>query len=467
MINSLTIENMIHYFSMAQKKTVINIPFNYVPRPYQYPVWEAFEKGRMQMNVDDTSVEGFKRYFLLLHHRRSGKDKTCLNIMIKEMARKVGVYYYVFPEFAQGKRAIWEGIGKDGFKYINHFPEGYMDGKPNETELKIKFKNGSIFQIVGVSEIDRIMGTNPVGIVLSEYALQKPSGWEFLSPIILENKGWVIFNSTPRGKNHLYKMWNIAIQHPETWFTQKCTIEDTGVLTKEDMETERSMGRSEEFIRQEYFVDFTAAIEGAYYADVYYKAEKDGRFCDIPYDPKYPVYTVWDLGAGDAMAIGFFQVVDGWLNMIDYVEGGGKGFPYFAKVLKEKEYIYGKHFAPHDIKHTEIGTGKTRLESAREWGLRFEDIPNIGVQNGIDAARMLFSKLKVDKTKCAWWLELIPQYTKEYDDDNKIFHDRPLHNFASHGADVLRYTAIVFDKMNMQIKKNVVFRPVWTGFNRR
>ena len=451
-----------------KQSETIQFPHKYIPRLYQFPLWDSFYKGRMQLGVDDDKDPGFRRMFYLLWHRRAGKDRTCLNILAREMARKVGTYYYLFPEFAQGKRAVWEGIGKDGFRYIDHFPENYLDGKPNETELKIRFKNGSVFQIIGVSEIDRVMGTNPLGCVFSEYSLQNPKGWEFISPILLENKGWAIFNCLPRGKNHGYKLWNIAQLHPEFWFSQKLTIEDTEVLTKADMEMERAMGRSEEFIRQEFYCDFTAALEGAYYNDVYAQAEKEGRFCDVPYNPRFPVHTVWDLGTGDTMAIGFFQCAGEYFHLIDYVEGGGKGFPYFSKVLKDKPYIYGKHFAPHDIKHTEIGTGKTRIEMAREVGIIFEEVPNIGVQNGIDFARIFFHKLKVDKTKCAWWLELIPQYTKEYDDLNKVFSDRPLHNFASHGADMLRYAAIVSDRM-MQwlVPRTRVFLPTWSGYNRK
>lgn len=384
--------------------------------------------------MDNRSVPGFKKNFLLLWHRRAGKDKTALNILIREMLRKRGTYYYVFPEFGQGKRAIWEGIDNDGFRLLDHFPKGTLAGEPNSTELKIETVNGSFFQIIGASQIDTKVGANLMGVVYSEYAIQNPRAELFFSPILLANGGWAIFAYTPRSHNHGYKLWEMAGQFPDEWFRQKCTIDDTKLLTQRDMDMERAKGRSEEFIQQEYYASFESSLEGAYYSDVFNKAQTEGRFCDIPYDPAFPVHTVWDLGAGDSMAIGFYQVVGEWIHMIDYLEGGGKGFPYFAKVLQDRGYIYGKHFAPHDVKHIEIGTGKTRLESAREWGLYFEDVPNIGVQNGIDAGRMLFSKLKVDKKKCAEWLEIIPQYTKEYDEDKKIFSDKPLHNFASHGC---------------------------------
>ena len=251
------------------------------------------------------------------------------------------------------------------------------------------------------------------------------------------------------------------------WFVSRLTIEDTKVLTEQDMENERREGVPEELLQQEYYTSFTASIYGAYYVKEYDTAEKEGRFTNVPYDPAVPVHTVWDLGASDTMAIGFYQIVGKEIHKIDYVEGGGNGLPYFIRVLQEKGYIYGKHFAPHDIKATEIGTGKTRIETARTLGINFEVIPDIGVQNGIDAARIVFNRLWVDRTKCAKWLEIISQYTKEWDDDLKCFKSRPKHDFTSHGADEFRYMAVIVDEMTSEVRKAYVYKPKWLGFGRR
>ena len=455
------------------KRIEIKVPYEYTPRFYQLPFWEAFDSGQ------------FTR-FILLWHRRSGKDRTILNLMAREMQRKVGTYYYFFPTYAQGRKAIWEGISKEekdaqgnvlkpAFRYIKHFPDILVDSV-HDTDMKIRYKNGSLFQILGIENIDRIVGTNPIGCAFSEYPLQAPAGWDFIRPILVENGGWAVFDYTPRGKNHGYTLYNKALEVNEKftaegknpyWYVSRLTIEDTKVILPHQIDMERAEGVPEEHIQQEYYTSFTAAIHGAYYVDVYDKAEKEGRFTNVPYDPFVPVHTVWDLGASDTMAIGFYQVVGKELHMIDYVEGGGKGFPYFFKVLQDKGYIYGKHFAPHDVRATEMGTGKTRIETARELGVYFELVPDIGVQDGIDAARMLFNRLWVDRTKCARWLELIPQYTKEWDEDLKIFKSRPLHNWTSHGADQWRYTAVIFDKMTSEIRKSFVHKPKWIAFNRR
>lgn len=373
------------------------------------------------------------------------------------MMERVGVYYYFFPTYKQGKKILWNGMDKEGFKFTAHFPTQLIKRIDN-TEMLIEYKNGSIFQVIGTDDYDSIVGTNPVGCVFSEYALQNPKVWDFIRPILAENGGWAIFNYTPRGKNHGYDLYEMALTNPK-WFVQKLTVEDTKAISPEVIQEERDSGMSEEMIQQEYYCSFTAAIMGAYYWKEYEEAEKAGRFSNVPYDPAALVHTVWDLGIRDSMAIGFYQAVGLERRKIDYVELTGKGLPEAIKLLKEKSYTYGKHFAPHDIKVRELGTGKSRLEVAKELGISFEIVPNISVQDGIDAGRRFFKKLWADKTNCKDWLKLIPQYTKEYDEEKKIFKDKPLHDWTSHGADEHRYAALVEDKMDNGLKQPTYNQP--------
>lgn len=418
----------------------IILPHKFEPRPYQLPILQAFDNG-------------YKR-IIQLWHRRSGKDKLDVNIVAREMANNVGIYYYFYPTYAQGKKALWDGIGKDGVRYIEHFPKEILDGKPNDTEMKIKYKNGSLFQVIGTDDVDKIVGTNPRGCVFSEYSLQNPKAWNYIRPILAENKGWAIFNYTPRGRNHGFDLYEMAKTNPK-WFVSKLSVLDTNVLSESDIDEERKSGMTEDLINQEYYCSFTASVQGAYYWKEYDEAEKSGRFCNVPYDRAIPVYTVWDLGVSDSMTIGFFQIVGKEVHMIDYYEKSNEGFPHFAKILQDKNYIYGKHFAPHDIKARELTTGKTRLETAESLGIKFEVVPDIGVQNGIDAGRLLFSRLWVDKNKCHEWLNLIPQYTKQYDEERKIFKDSPLHDWTSHGADMYRYASVIIDEMGGSSRNDV------------
>ncbi len=410
----------------------ITLPHLFSPRSYQLPFLKAFDSGLYDR-------------FIQLWHRRSGKDKLDLNLVAREMQANPGIYYYFFPTYTQGKKALWEGMGKDGTRYIEHFPSELVESL-NHTEMKVKYHNGSIFQIIGTDDIDRVVGTNPRGVVFSEYSLQNPRAWDYIRPILRENGGWAIFNFTARGKNHAFDLWETAANNPH-WYRQKLTVADTGVLTPEDIQEERDAGMTEDMVQQEFYCSFTAAIQGSYYWTQYDEAERAGRFSSVPWDENAPVYTVWDLGIGDAMSIGFFQLIGQEVHMIDYLEATGQGFPYYAQQVLGKPYVYGDHFAPHDINVRELGTGLSRLETAKKLGIQFKVVDSLPVQDGIDQARALFRKLWVDATACKDWLRLIPQYTKEYDEDKKVFKDKPLHDWTSHGADMFRYAAIALRKM--------------------
>lgn len=360
------------------------------------------------------------------------------------MWENIGNYYYTFPTYSQGKKALWEGRGKDGIAYLDHFPKELRDGKPNDTEMKIRYKNGSIFQVIGVEDPDKVVGTNPRGIVFSEYPLQNPKAWEYMRPILTENGGWAIFNGTPRGKNHGYKLYEMARTNPK-WWVSKLSVDDTHVLTPEDIEEERRAGMTEDLIQQEFYCSFISAIQGSYYWEQVDQAERNGQFKDVPFDSKMLVHTVWDLGKNDFNCIGFYQSDGVSVRKIDYLSGGRLGLGDWIKKVREKPYIYGKHFAPHDIEVSDytLAGDQTRRQFAKELGFDFEVVQNVSVQEGIDAGRRFFSKLYVDKAKCADWIDAIPQYTKVYDEENKTFKNRPLHDWTSNYADEHRYAALV------------------------
>lgn len=208
---------------------------------------------------------------------------------------------------------------------------------------------------------------------------------------------------------------------------------------------------------------FKAIIEGSYYGVEVGRIERDGRVGIVPHDKSLKVHTVWDLGIGLNLKVGFFQRTrEGQLRMIDHWSGDGSdGIPEASRVILNKPYIYGYHFGPHDIEATDIGTGKTRKESAKTFGINFQIVPDIHIDDGINAAQLTLSRLWVDKRNCATddiinkkksWLTSIKNYVREWDDRRGAYKDQPYHNWASHDADILRYAAIVADKMTNDIQ---------------
>ena len=205
----------------------ISIPYKFDPKPYQLPVLKALQQGAKRA--------------VICWHRRAGKDKVCLNAMIKAMAEKEmqgskGIYYYFTPTYTQGRKILWDAIDKSGMRFIDHFPSSFIS-KVNDGEMKIWTKNGSLFQVVGTDRIDSVVGSNPVGCVFGEYSLQNPKAWDYMRPALAENNGWAIFNFTPRGTNHAHALLQ---QGKEAgWFTQTLTVEDTQAISEEALEQEQ------------------------------------------------------------------------------------------------------------------------------------------------------------------------------------------------------------------------------------
>ena len=413
----------------------VTIPHNFEPRDYQVPLLAAMDSGYTRGVV--------------VWHRRAGKEKTCLaGVMVKKMLERVGTYFYVFPTFVQGRKVLWDGADKDGFRFLDHVPKELIDSI-NHTEMKVRLKNGSLLQVVGSDNFNSLMGTNPIGIVFSEYSLQDPICWGYFRPILMENGGWAIFNFTPRGENHAYLLYELAKADPANWFVSLLTVDDTKIVPKDVLERERQeiirLDGNDAIFQQENHCSFTAPISGSYYAAQITKAYRDGRVGRVPHETRLAVDTWWDLGINDRMAIWFTQAVGQELRVIDYMEGSGQGLPHYIAALKEKPYVFGKHTAPHDIEVRELSSGKTRRDTAAALGIRFEVAPKLPPVEGIDAARALFDKCWFDNEKCRDGLNALKSYRKQYDAKRKTFLNQPYHDWSSNGADAFRYLAVSID----------------------
>jgi phage terminase large subunit len=434
----------------------IQIPHKFEPREYQIPIFQAIDNG-------------FKR-IIQVWHRRAGKEKTDVNIIAKKIFEKVGAYYYVFPTYNQGKKILWNGADKDGVRFLDHFPEETRL-RTVGNEMFIEFKNGSTFQVIGSDNIDSIVGTNPLGVVFSEYSLQDPKAWDYIRPILAENGGWAIFNFTPRGENHAKDLLDYAKNDPKNWYVSILNVDDTGVISREVLEQERAeiiaKNGDDSIYQQEYYNSFTAAIQGSYYGKILEKMEQDGKITNVPYEPNLPVHTWWDLGINDSMTIGFFQKFGTGWRLIDGIEGSGEGLGFYVHALREKGYVYGKHYAPHDIVVKELGTGKSRLETAKGLGLDFETVtkadgtvksavPNLPIEDGIQAVRMKLQTLHIDAVKCERIVKALRNYHKDYDETNKVYRNNPKHDWSSHWADMVRYWAVTPD-----ISASIESRPTY------
>jgi len=389
-------------------------------------------------------LEGGGKRAVAVWHRRAGKDSIALNWTAPAAHERIGTYWHMLPTQAQGRKTVWDGIDRAGRRMIDQaFPEP-LRANVRKDEMKIELKCGSIWQVVGSDNYNTLIGANPVGVIFSEYSVADPSAWDYIRPILAENGGWAIFIYTARGRNHGATLYEMAQGNP-AWFAEILTVDDTGILAPEVIEEERNSGMAEDMIQQEYYCSFQAALVGAYYGKQMLAAEKEGRIGSVPYEPHVPVETWWDIGIGDAMAIWFVQRVGREIRVIDYYEMSGEGLPHFAKVLQDRNYVYSRHIGPHDIEVRELGTGKSRKETAAALGIKFTVAPKLPVEDGIDAMRAMLPRCWFDKVKTARLIECLRQYRKAWDERLKVFQAHPCHDWASHGADAGRYGAVMGD----------------------
>lgn len=436
-----------------KKFETMSNPFNFTPRDYQLEALDAFHSGVRNLE--------------LIWHRRAGKDKVCVAMNARAMIPegndpigRIGGYYYVFPEFNQGRKALWDNLDNEGFRTLKHIPESLWASE-NAQQMKLTLKNGSYLQVVGSNEVDSIVGSNPLGLTFSEWSLQDPKVLGYLNPIINANGGFKIFNYTPRGNNHAKKFHEDAIED-ESFYTSLLTVENTGLFTKEKLEEIKAdyikRYGDEGLFLQEYFCSFETPPQGAYYSTQISLAREEGRITKIGYNRDLFVYTAWDLGGSDTTSIIFYQKPKGRINIIDHYETYGMGMEHFRDLLNSKGYQYATHYLPHDADNklqSISSTIETRADMLRKFidqgalGGHIQIVDksqNTGVLDGMAKVRSLFHIMYFDEGKCERLIECIKNYRTEWSEKNMIWKTMPIHDWASHSADALRYLAVSYEK---------------------
>jgi hypothetical protein len=445
----------------------INIPFSKKQHRIQFcikntqnknAIWnQKITKGDSIVGETyDLEVEDKHNYVAngyIVHN--SGKDKTNIaDVAPRRLIKDTCLVKYIYPTLVMGRDNLWDGIGGDGFPYMKHIPESLIEGVPNKQRMTINIKNGSIFQVAGSDNPDSLRGGNAKLDIFSEWSEHDPYAWDVVEPILRENDGICIFNFTPKGNNHAKSLVDFAKGNPK-WFVQILTAEETGVFTSDQLKEIKedtikrfiTLGRSEEeaisYFEQEYMCSFDTPVIGSYYGAGIRRLESENRLTRVPYEASLPVNTAWDIGVGDSTAIWFWQSVGREIRVIDYYENSGEGVPHYADILNKKGYNYGSHYAPHDIEVREFTTGKSRMDTARNFGINFRIVPKLSLEDGIEAARNILPQCWFDQEKTYRGYNALKNYRKDWDEKNKIFRVAPKHDWSSHAADSFRYLAVV------------------------
>jgi phage terminase large subunit len=476
---------------------VIRLPYKFDPWPYQEEIFLAFYQ------------QGIRR-FCEVWPRRHGKDKTFLNLCIDQMMQRVGNYCHVFPQRNRARRIVWQGIDNDGMRYTDHFPAPLVYRK-SEVEMTISLvhpddvrKEGSIYWCLG-SDIDAnlLVGTNPMGVIWSEFAEINPRMRELVLPILRQNNGWEAIVMTPRGRNHAYRLFHQVRTNPEwhvTYMTRDKAHKHDGtqVVSDADVAADIAAGMDPRTAKQEYDLAWDAPMPGAFYGEEFDLIEAEGRIRSVPYDPRLPVYTAWDLGHNDVNAIWWLQPAGREIRCIDYEEGSSialvadcetmaeRAQKSWARVVRGKPYVYDHsrlspplttdpyevHYAPHDIEVHEYSTGKTRwgIALAGETfvtgevytpGIRFTVIPRGTLEDGIAATRKLLARAVFDVDKCAHGIDALRSYRREKDEKRETFVNTPYHDWCLTGDTSVLTRSGMYRIMDLPITGEVLTSCGW------
>lgn len=421
-----------------------NLPVNYRPREYQKRFWAYMEGGGLR--------------YAGAWHRRAGKDHTVFSWIEKASFQRKGLYWHVLPTYEQGRKIIWNGMTGDGTRFIDLFPRELIKRK-REDAMLVELVNGSIYQVVGGDDPDRLRGASPVGVVFSEYAFFPTAGaWDVVRPILQENGGWAVFISTPQGRNHFHDIYEHAVAQPE-WFAERLTVNDTRrddgrpVITPEAIEEELATGMSKAMVDQEYFCSFDSPFEGAIYGDEIRAIQGAGRgTTECAWDPGLPVRTWWDIGINDPGAVWFVQRVGRNRHFIDYHQQSDWSMEDWIRFVLNKPYIYEGHVGPWDLEHREATTGDTRASFALKYGLRFEIAGKDRIENRITATRSFLRRMHcVFDHSCRVGVEALAQYRWKRDKQG-LPTKVPHHDLHSHGADAFG-TGVMMDDVEFNYRQ--------------
>jgi hypothetical protein len=372
-------------------------------------------------------------------HRRAGKTvATVFDLLTCALGhdKEHGRYAYIAPYYSQAKSVAWD--------YLKRFAAPIATNI-SESELSVELFNGSRVRRFGADNPDALRGIYLDGVVLDEYGDQRPTVWgEIIRPLLTDRKGWATFIGTPKGKNHFHAIREQARTSPD-WFYTEMKASETGVLEPDELEDARKTMTEAQY-RQEFECAFDVPALGAIYANEYQSARDAKRITNVPYDPLLQVSTFWDIGIGDNTAIWFAQRHGSEVRVIDYYEANSQPLDHYVGVIKSKSYVYAEDWLPHDAQARELTSGKSTIEILRTLGRNAKITPKLSIEDGINAARMVFPRAWFDEAKCARGLECLQNYRRELNEKLGEFRSTPVHDWASHGADAFRYLAVAIDK---------------------
>jgi phage terminase large subunit len=390
-----------------------------------------------------------QRWAVIVAHRRAGKTVACILDLLDaalRCPRKNPRFAYVAPLLKQAKATAWT--------YLQDYTKLIPGATVNQNELRADFPNGGQVRLYGGDNPDSLRGQYFDGVVLDEYGDMHPKLFpSVIRPALADRQGWATFIGTPKGPNAFHELWQRAKGDPD-YYSLMLRASSSGILDRYELEDARHQSSSPEEYAREFECSFAAASVGVYYGREMEQASTEERIASKVYDVTHQVHTAWDLGASDMTVIWFFQKVGMQVRLVDYYSNSGYGLDHYAKVLQDRNYKYGQHYFPHDVEQTHIGAGTiahSRKQTLTNLGVNVSVVPKHSIEDGINAVRKLLPKCVFDRDKCAEGIQALQLYHRKFDDERKVFLEKPFHDWTSHPADAFRYLAL---SINEQVPLN-------------
>ena len=434
------------------KNKIVQLP--YVPfRDYQLEVQDAL------------FVKGYRKFFLVWP-RRHGKDYTCWQLLLEAAIETPGYYLMIYPTVKSAKRVFWNGniIMPDGtaIKFVKMIPPGVLAAPPNKTDLLIELTNGSIIQAVGSNhDPDSLRGSNPRGAIFSEYAYQKPDIYQNLAPVFDQNKGWIILETTFNGHNFAYNHFQ-AVKDMSSWFA-RCESVDTLLdangqpyISQEFIEERRRENIPEYKIQQEYYSNVEENTDTMYYGLALKMMRLQGRIKPDLVEPNSYCWVAYDIGRRDPTSIGIFQLNNDKPVCVAYTEYNKRnmqiGIVFIQEFCNKHNLIVKEIILPHDGRNKSAATDLNYSDYLIGYGYRVSTVNSPANKLlAIEACNQLLYKLSIDES-CDAFINCLANYEKEYDEKRDEYKPTPVHNWASHGADMFQTFMLAYNKGLIKIK---------------
>jgi hypothetical protein len=415
---------------------VIEIPYS--PREHQIKVHELLDANR---------------FAVVVAHRRFGKTVAALNHLIRDAVlnqNEAPRYAYIAPTYGQAKRVAWD--------YLVKYTEP-LGGTANISELRVDFW-GRRIQLYGSDNPDSLRGQYFDGVILDEIGDQNPKIWtDIIRPALSDRKGYCLFIGTPKGHNHFKELRDRA-EKEDGWGLLEFKASETNVVDAVELKQAKNEMGEDKYL-QEFECSFNSSVEGSFYGKILNELEEKKHMQEIPYEELSRTFTAWDLGMSDSTSIWVAQLVGSEIRLIDYYENHGVGLDHYVKWIRDNDYTKAEHILPHDVRVRELGTGKSRMEMLEEAGLEIKIAPRLSLDDGIQAVRRMLTRCWFNMPKVETGLNCLRNYRREYDEKRKIFYERPLHDWSSHGSDSFRYLAIGIDEGHSSWDKPINKLPKW------